>query len=95
MAGVSEAVTNLGHEAATGALGPPCVSQSASEYQNTRTQPNIKTQGHSRISKHKDTTEYQNTRTHPNIKTQGHNRISKHKDTAEYQNTRTQENIKR
>ena len=35
--GVSEAVTNLGHEAATGALGPPCVSQSASEYQNTRT----------------------------------------------------------
>ena len=73
--GVSEAVTNLGHEAATGALGPPCVSQSASEYQNTRTQPNIKTQGHSRISKHKDTTEYQNTRTHPNIKTQTHNTI--------------------
>lgn len=55
VAGVSEAVTNLGHEAATGALGPPCVSQSAYEYQNTRTQTNIKTEGHKKISKHNDT----------------------------------------
>ena len=33
------------------------------EYQNTKTQPNIKTQGHTQLSKHKDTRKYQKIRT--------------------------------